>query len=286
MTSLYPGMHRISLRVLSMGLTCLVLSACGSGTATRAVPRAPGVESLVADPSAFWNSATVYFLLTDRFFNGDPSNDLALGRPQDGAVLRSYMGGDLEGVLAKLEEGWFDSLGVSAIWMTPFLEQIQGSVDEGTGKTYAFHGYWTKDWTAVEPALGTVDDLRALVDAAHARGIRVIFDAIINHTGPVTPLDPQWPDEWVRTGPRCAYDSYERTVPCTLVDTRHGCSTWPSSYSATIRALYKRAFPSTAACELLSTTASTVSCRSKREPPVLPGATSSSVMESSSYPGW
>ncbi|MCL7983904.1 MAG: alpha-amylase family glycosyl hydrolase [marine benthic group bacterium] len=211
-------MHRISLRVLSMGLTCLVLSACGSGIGTRAVHRAPGVESLASDPSAFWNSATVYFLLTDRFFNGDPSNDLALGRPQDGAVLRSYMGGDLEGVLVKLEEGWFDSLGVSAIWMTPFLEQIQGSVDEGTGKTYAFHGYWTKDWTAVEPALGTVDDLRALVDAAHARGIRVILDAIINHTGPVTPLDPQWPDEWVRTGPRCAYDSYERTVPCTLVD--------------------------------------------------------------------
>jgi alpha-amylase len=70
----------------------------------------------------------------------------------------------------------------------------------------------------VEPALGTVEDLRAVVEAAHARGMRVIMDAIINHTGPVTPLDPQWPDAWVRTGPRCDYDAYATTVPCTLVD--------------------------------------------------------------------
>jgi alpha-amylase len=213
------SMRRIFPAGVAVAAACLALAACGPknvapGTAAPILD----VASLASDPVAYWNSATVYFLLTDRFANGDPSNDRALGRRQDGAVLRSYMGGDLKGVLAKLEEGWFDSLGVSAIWLTPFQEQIHGSVDEGTGKTYAFHGYWTKDWTAVEPALGTIEDLRAVVDAAHARGIRVILDAIINHTGPVTPLDPQWPDEWVRTGPRCTYDSYERTVPCTLVD--------------------------------------------------------------------
>ena len=194
------------------------LSACSSRTPESVAPR-PDIESArLADPAVFWNSATIYFLLTDRFENGDPSNDLALGRKQDGAVLRSYMGGDLKGVLSRLEDGYFDSLGVDAIWMTPFLEQIHGSVDEGTGKTWAFHGYWTRDWTAVEPTLGTAEDLRALVDAAHARGIRVVMDAIINHTGPVTPLDPQWPDDWVRTGPRCTYETYPTTVPCTLVD--------------------------------------------------------------------
>jgi alpha-amylase len=160
----------------------------------------------------------VYFLLTDRFANGDPSNDLALGRAQDGAVLRSYQGGDLAGVLQQLEAGYFDSLGVTAIWLTPFVEQIHGSTDEGTGKTYAYHGYWTSDWTAVDPALGTIEDLRAVVDAAHRRGIRVLMDAVINHTGPVTPQDPQWPEEWVRTGPRCAFRDYATTVQCTLVD--------------------------------------------------------------------
>jgi alpha-amylase len=101
--------------------------------------------------------------------------------------------------------------------MTPFVEQIHGSVDEGTGKSYGFHGYWTRDWTAVEPALGTADDLRAVVDAAHRRGIRVLMDAIVNHTGPVTPQDPQWPDDWVRTSPRCTYQDYATTVHCTLV---------------------------------------------------------------------
>jgi alpha-amylase len=168
---------------------------------------------------AFWNSATVYFLLTDRFRNGDPGNDRAPGRAQDGAVLRSFQGGDLAGVLQEIEEGYFDSLGVNAIWMTPFVEQIHGSVDEGTGKTYGFHGYWTRDWTAVDPALGTEGDLRAVVDAAHRHGIRVLMDAVVNHTGPVTRQDPPWPDDWVRTGPNCSYRDYATTVDCTLVAT-------------------------------------------------------------------
>jgi len=195
----------------------ILLSGCG--------PAAPGSDAggeevgsvEGAGPEVFWNNATVYFLLTDRFANGDTSNDLALGRAQDGAVLRSFQGGDLAGVLEKLEAGYFDSLGIDAIWMTPFVEQIHGSVDEGTGKTYGFHGYWIRDWTAVDPALGTAADLRAVVDEAHRRGIRVLMDAVINHTGPVTPLDPKWPDEWVRTEPRCTYTDYTTTVDCTLV---------------------------------------------------------------------
>ncbi len=193
-----------------IGLGAVLFPACR--------PEAPDRDAAAADPEVFWNNATVYFLLTDRFQNGDTTNDLALGRAQDGAVLRSFEGGDLAGLLRKLEEGYFDALGVDAIWMTPFVEQIHGSVDEGTGKTYGFHGYWTRDWTAVDPALGTADDLRALVDAAHRRGIRVLMDAVINHTGPVTPRDPQWPDDWVRTAPRCVYRDYTTTVDCTLVD--------------------------------------------------------------------
>jgi alpha-amylase len=159
----------------------------------------------------------VYFLLTDRFQNGDSTNDHAAGRAQDGAMLRSFQGGDLAGVLRKIEEGYFDSLGVNAIWMTPFVEQIHGSVDEGTGRTYGYHGYWTRDWTAVDPALGTESDLRAVVDAAHRHGIRVLMDAVINHTGPVTRQDPPWPGGWVRTGPNCSYRDYTTTVDCTLV---------------------------------------------------------------------
>jgi alpha-amylase len=171
------------------------------------------------DPAVYWNSATVYFLLTDRFLNGDTTNDHRLGRASDGGPLRSFQGGDLAGVLRKVNEGYFDSLGVDAIWLTPFVEQIHGSVDEGTGKTYAYHGYWTRDWTAVDPALGTADDLRALVAAAHRHRIRILMDAVINHTGPATTRDPAWPDAWVRTAPNCTYRDYTTTVDCTLVAT-------------------------------------------------------------------
>jgi alpha-amylase len=205
---------RIRAAALITGV-CL-LGGCGEQRTESAVA-SPEVTEAQARAAAFWNGATVYFLLTDRFANGDTTNDRALGRAQDGAVLRSFLGGDLAGLLQRIEEGYFDSLGVSAIWTTPFVEQVHGSTDEGTGKTYGYHGYWTRDWTAVDPALGTADDLRAVVEAAHRRGIRVLMDAVINHTGPVTPLDPQWPDAWVRTTPTCGFRDYETTVECALV---------------------------------------------------------------------
>jgi alpha-amylase len=207
------------MKIAYLGLAGLVLTAgcqraVDTGHATREITTARTRE-----PATFWNSATIYFLLTDRFANGDSTNDRALGRRQDGALLRSFLGGDLAGVRQKLEEGYFDSLGVDAIWLTPFVEQIHAGVDEGTGKTYGFHGYWTRDWTAVDPVLGSVEDLRAMVQAAHRRGIRVLMDAVLNHPGPVTPLDPAWPENWVRTTPQCTYKDYVTTITCTLVRT-------------------------------------------------------------------
>jgi alpha-amylase len=207
----YTDGHCRRITVGLIGLGAILATAC------RRAPDSDLRPTAVVPAAAFWNGATIYFLLTDRFQNDDPGNDRALGRAQDGAPLRSYQGGDLAGVRRKLDQGYFDSLGVDAIWLTPFVEQIHGSVDEGTGKTYGYHGYWTRDWTAVEPALGTRDDLRALVAAAHRRRIRVLMDAVINHTGPVTSQDPQWPDAWVRTGPNCSYRDYATTANCTLV---------------------------------------------------------------------
>jgi alpha-amylase len=199
---------------LQLAVVAVLLGACG-----HPAPQAAPAANPAIDPATFWNSATIYFLLTDRFQNGNPANDHALGRGHDGDVLRSYEGGDLAGVRQRIEAGYFDSLGVTAIWLTPFVEQVHGSVDEGTGRTYAYHGYWARDWTAVDPALGTREDLRAVVDAAHRHGIRVLMDAVINHTGPETPLDPRWPDDWVRRGPNCTYRSYLTTVSCNLVAT-------------------------------------------------------------------
>ncbi|MBQ4819491.1 alpha-amylase family glycosyl hydrolase [Aquimarina sp. MMG016] len=164
-----------------------------------------------------WEGANVYFLLTDRFNNGDTSNDNLLERTNETGTLRGFEGGDIKGVIQKIEEGYFKDLGINAIWFTPVVEQVHGSVDEGTGNTYAYHGYWAKDWTKIDPNYGTNADLKQLVETAHQNGIRILMDVVINHTGPVTEKDPVWPDSWVRTGPQCTYKDYESAVTCTLV---------------------------------------------------------------------
>ena len=165
-----------------------------------------------------WENASVYFLLTDRFNNGDTGNDFPLNRKRDGDILRSFEGGDIRGIIQKIDEGYFDRLGINAIWMTPLIEQIHGWTDEGTGKTYGYHGYWAKDWTNIDPNYGTMADLKELVDKAHQQGIRIMLDVVINHTGPVTGTDMQWPDEWVRTEPVCTHSDYLSSVTCTLVE--------------------------------------------------------------------
>lgn len=196
------------MKLLPLALTLGAAFAFGSGATHAAAPR---------KPDFMWENATVYFLLTDRFNNGDPSNDLAYGRKADGAVLRGYMGGDLKGVTAKIREGYFNKLGVDAIWITPPVEQIHASTDEGTGNSYGFHGYWAKDFTSVDANLGTEADVRELVDTAHKHGLRVLLDVVMNHTGPATATDPAWPQEWVRMDPACTYKDPATTIDCVLV---------------------------------------------------------------------
>jgi alpha-amylase len=195
----------MKLSALALSLLCFVGASLGTANAQPARPFS-------------WDNATVYFLLTDRFNNADPSNDHAYGRKDDAAKLRGFMGGDLAGVTAKIKSGYFTELGVDALWITPPVEQIHGATDEGTGKSYGFHGYWARDFTAIDANLGTEADLHALVDAAHAAGIRVLLDVVINHTGPVTAQDPVWPNPWVRTDPTCTYKDFKGTTTCTLVD--------------------------------------------------------------------
>ena len=164
-----------------------------------------------------WEGANMYFLLTDRFQNGDNKNDINFGRTEKAATLRGFEGGDLRGIIQKIDDNYFSDLGINAIWMTPLVEQIHGATNEGTGNTYAFHGYWAKDWTNLDPNFGTKADLKELVEKAHKKGIRIVLDAVINHTGPVTPIDPVYPNSWVRTSPQCKYNNYENTTACTLV---------------------------------------------------------------------
>ncbi len=178
------------------------------------------VEEVVQkkEPPFVWEGANIYFLLTDRFNNGNPENDVNFERTEETAVLRGFEGGDIQGITQKIEEGYFTNLGINAIWFTPVVEQIHGATNEGTGNTYGYHGYWAKDWTVIDPNFGTKKDLEKLVKTAHSKGIRVLLDVVLNHTGPVTEKDPVWPAEWVRTNPTCEFTTYENTTACTLVD--------------------------------------------------------------------
>jgi alpha-amylase len=197
-------------RILTTIIVLFILASCSNNKKREKVK--PEIKT-----PFFWEGANVYFLLTDRFNNADVSNDINFGRTEKAGKLRGFDGGDLEGVTEKIKEGYFNDLGVNAIWMTPIVEQIHGGTDEGTGLTYGYHGYWTKDWTAIDPNFGTKADLHELVETAHKHGIRVLLDAVINHTGPVTDKDKVWPESWVRTSPQCNYQSYDNTITCTLV---------------------------------------------------------------------
>ncbi len=169
-----------------------------------------------AEPTPkFWQNATVYFMLTDRFNNADLTNDHAYNRTKKTAKLRGFEGGDIKGIITKIENGYFTRLGVDAIWMTPLIEQVHG-YDESAGLTYSYHGYWPKDWTAVDANFGSEADLKQMVASAHKHGIKVLMDVIINHTGPKTQSDWAWPADWIRTEPICQWHNYQENTQCAL----------------------------------------------------------------------
>lgn len=140
-----------------------------------------------------WRNATVYFVVTDRFANGDPTNDNSYGRQPDGQEeIGTFHGGDLKGLTGKLD--YLDELGVSAVWITAPYEQIHGWVgggDNGDFRHYGYHGYYALDFTELDANMGSEADLRELMTEAHARGIRVLFDVVMNHPGYSTLADMQ-----------------------------------------------------------------------------------------------
>ena len=210
-------MHRLLVLVLVLAF----LNSCKLERKEAIIQ--PEIAAIESEPEIketipfVWEGANIYFLLTDRFYNGNKDNDVNFERTNETGPLRGFMGGDLEGITQKIEEGYFTDLGINAIWFTPVVEQIHGDTDESTGNTYGYHGYWTKDWTTLDPNFGTKKELERLVKTAHKKGIRILMDVVLNHTGPSTAEDPLWPEEWVRTGPICEFTTYENTTACTLV---------------------------------------------------------------------
>ncbi len=151
----------------------------------------------IEEPGFDWRKATVYFVITDRFCNGDSTNDVNYGRKVDYGSERlnaaTFHGGDFMGMLQKTREGYFRELGVDVVWMTDVYEQIHGWMT-GSGSVndfphYGYHGYYPLDYTQIDKNYGTVEEFRALVDELHSQGIRVMLGANLNDPGYPTLLD-------------------------------------------------------------------------------------------------
>ncbi|SEM54611.1 alpha-amylase [Pasteurella skyensis] len=144
-------------------------------------------------PTFDWHNAIVYFVLTDRFYNGNTANDHSYGRKNDGRQeIGTFHGGDLKGLTQKLD--YLADLGINTIWISSPLEQIHGWVgggSQGDFPHYGYHGYYHLDWTKLDANMGTEQELKAFVDQAHKKGIRVLFDIVMNHTGYATLADMQ-----------------------------------------------------------------------------------------------
>jgi alpha-amylase len=184
---------------------CRALSALTLTTAFLA-PGVAWAQTPVAVPGAFAENPIIYFVMTDRFYNGNPANDQSYGRQREKAPkddVGTFHGGDLKGLTMKLKEGWFRDLGVNALWITAPYEQIHGWVQGGQKefKHYAYHGYYALDYTVLDKNMGTPQELRELVDTAHSQGIRILFDIVMNHPGYLDiqtakdmKIDVLWPD--------------------------------------------------------------------------------------------
>ena len=132
----------------------------------------------------FKENPIAYFLLIDRFSPPAQGHDAEVGKDPY-HDLATFHGGTLKAVTDKICTGWFNALGVNVLWLSAPFEQIPGWVPGGDGqfRHFAYHGYFTHDYTRLDSRFGTEDDLRELVDQAHLRGLRVILDVVINHPG-------------------------------------------------------------------------------------------------------
>lgn len=131
-----------------------------------------------------WDEEIIYMIMTDRFFDGDESNNnpANVEGSFDEEHLEAYHGGDFKGIIEKIP--YLKDLGITTLWITPIVKNIDANMmaDKG-GKQFAYHGYWAEDFTKLDPHLGSEDDFKNLIDALHDNDIKLMVDVVINHSG-------------------------------------------------------------------------------------------------------
>jgi len=161
-----------------MLLSSFIILSCDNPESTPFPTNVEPTELKLHVPSPDWREQVVYFLMTDRFNDGNPNNnDQGAGEYEKGNGSR-FNGGDIQGVIDQLD--YIEELGATAVWTTPiFYNQWHNSVSDYTG----YHGYWAVDFSQVDPHLGTLKDYQQLSDSLHRRDMYLIQDIVVNHTG-------------------------------------------------------------------------------------------------------
>ena len=196
------GLRCWSLRALAAALACGAVSAQAQTAAATAATRG-------------WADEVLYFVLVDRFADGDPGNNAGVDRSNPGG----WHGGDLKGLTQQLDE--LKDLGITAIWVNPLqLQQKRGMPAQAKGLPdfthEGFHGYWMHDFEALDPHFGSEADLKNFVDAAHRRGIKVLLDIVVNHAGYSSSYSARKTaggESWLRVGEgNCEIDAIKCAV--------------------------------------------------------------------------
>jgi alpha-amylase len=172
-----PPNSRPPLLALKSKCNALVLLFSIAGLVGDLCAQAPATQSGPAQARRNWSDQVLYFVLIDRFADGDPTNNFQVDLQAKGA----FHGGDLSGLREQLDQ--IAELGVTALWINPVVKNIDGFVSGAGFPDWAYHGYWADDFTAVDHRFGSETELKALVDTCHQRGIRVLLDVVYNHAG-------------------------------------------------------------------------------------------------------
>lgn len=189
--------YAIDPELMEVSISCLDTTTAGNktlpvtvkdiyGNVYRTSTNVTVTERNKKDGDFDWDEAVIYFAVTDRFFDGNTSNNDAYGVKDYNTGDKggsSYHGGDFAGLTQKLD--YLKDLGVNTIWITPIVENItsdQHDADTDTA-TYGYHGYWASNFTKLNKHLGTEEEFAALIDAAHSRGMKLMVDVVLNHAG-------------------------------------------------------------------------------------------------------